>query len=302
VISNTPSPHPSSVHRSTYFIPAAKSETSISSSQISPTGQDLTDGDSLCVFQANKFDSECKRLRSLQQLSEALIPGRKAVALRRMVYATETNVTTTAALARSLTYLARCLKDIHVDSHLTGARVSAELGAVLAESVELYKLVFKEDKACRIDLATALYNLSVRQSEPVSQKTNPFNKSSLRSNNLVAALTAAEEAVHHFTVLEREDPDAYGMDLANALLNTSFILSDTKNHEKALTISRKAVMLAYRFTSTDPHTQERARNIRTLHKALMRVSYCLDSLGRTEESQEAEMEANDVLKKPFFTS
>lgn len=293
-----------SIPRSTYFVRSAKSEASISASRATPTDEDLTEADSLCVLQANKFDSECKRLRSLKHLSEGLIPGRKAVALRRMVYATEKNVTTTAALARSLTYLARCLKDIHVDSHLTGTRVGAELAAVLSESVDLYKEAFKEDKACRIDLATALYNLSVRQSEPVvSQNTKRLNK---RSNklppNLVAALISAGEAVHHFTVLEREDPNAYGMDLAHALLNLSFILSDTGKDEKALTTSRKAVMLAYRFTSTDPHTEERARNIRALHKALLRVSSCLDNLGRIEEAHEAEMEANDVLKKPFFTS
>ncbi|KAJ3892111.1 hypothetical protein GG344DRAFT_46005, partial [Lentinula edodes] len=261
-------------------------------------------------IQANELDSECKRLRSHQHLSEALIPGRKAVALRRITYATDKSVTTTAALARSLTYLTRCLKDIHVDSHLAGNQVSAELTAVLSESIALYKLAFKEDKACRVDLATALYNLSVLQSEPPKPKfsgnssLNPnviLNNTIQRSRNLTSALAAAEEAVHHFTILEREDPDSFGMDLANALVNLSFILSDNGSHEEALSISRKAVMLAYRFNSTDPHTHERARNIRTLHKALTRVSFCLNNLGRIREAQEAEMEANDVLKKPFFT-
>ncbi|KAJ3883863.1 hypothetical protein F5051DRAFT_316828, partial [Lentinula edodes] len=261
-------------------------------------------------IQANELDSECKRLRSHQHLSEALIPGRKAVALRRITYATDKSVTTTAALARSLTYLTRCLKDIHVDSHLAGNQVSAELTAVLSESIALYKLAFKEDKACRVDLATALYNLSVLQSEPPKPKfsgNSSFNPNVIldntiqRSRNLTSALAAAEEAVHHFTILEREDPDAFGMDLANALVNLSFILSDNGSHEEALSISRKAVMLAYRFNSTDPHTHERARNIRTLHKALTRVSFCLNNLGRIREAQEAEMEANDVLKRPFFT-
>ncbi|KAJ3865362.1 hypothetical protein EV359DRAFT_38929, partial [Lentinula novae-zelandiae] len=261
-------------------------------------------------YQANELDSECKRLRSHQHLSEALIPGRKAVALRRITYATDKSVTTTAALARSLTYLTRCLKDIHVDSHLAGTQVSAELTAVLSESIALYKLAFKEDKACRVDLATALYNLSVLQSEPPKPKFSGssslypnviFNNTIQRSRNLTSALAAAEEAVHHFTILEREDPDAFGMDLANALVNLSFIHSDNGSHEEALSISRKAVMLAYRFNSTDPHTHERARNIRTLHKALTRVSFCLYNLGRIREAQEAEMEANDVLKRPFFT-
>ncbi|KIK67907.1 hypothetical protein GYMLUDRAFT_54632 [Collybiopsis luxurians FD-317 M1] len=294
--------------RSISFLPSMKSESSISS--LPPINQDLSRTGSVYEVQANELDSECKRLRSLKHPSEALIPGRKAVALRRRVYASNRNVSTAAALARSLTYLARCLKDIHVDSHLTGNKVSAELTAVLSESVELYKAAFKEDKACRVDLATALYNLSVRQSEPASQKPISSSLTSLntaisfheiqRSKKLTAALAAAEEAVHHFTVLEREDPDAFGMDLANALLNLSFVLSDTGNNEKALMISRKAVMLSYRLPL--PHTQERVRNTRTLHKALMRVSYCLDSLGRVEEAREAEIEANDVLKKPFFTS
>ncbi|KAJ4479391.1 hypothetical protein J3R30DRAFT_3289016, partial [Lentinula aciculospora] len=290
------------------FLPSIKSASSGNSTVQSSIN--AVDINSLHEYQANKLDSECKRLRSLKHLSEALIPGRKAVALRRMVFAADQNVTATAALARSLTYLARCLKDIHVDSHFTGNKVSAELATVLSESVELYKMAFKEDKACRIDLATALYNLSVRQSEPL--KINPSSNSSLNTHialnkihkswNLTSALAAAEEAVHHFTILEREDPDAFGMDLANALLNFSFILSDVESHEEALTISRKAVMLAYRFTSTDPHTQERARNIRTLHKALMRLSSCLDYLGRFHEAQEAEIEANDVLKKPFYAT
>ncbi|KAJ3854547.1 hypothetical protein EV368DRAFT_36582, partial [Lentinula lateritia] len=258
-------------------------------------------------IQANELDSECKRLRSHQHLSEALIPGRKAVVLRRMTYATDKSVTTTAALARSLTYLTRCLKDIHVDSHFAGTQVSAELTAVLSESIALYKLAFKEDKACRVDLATALYNLSVLQSEPPKPEfsgnpsLNPNVMRNQRSRNLTSALAGAEEAVHHFAILERGDPDAFGMDLANALVNLSFILSDNGSHEQALSISRKAVMLAYRFNSTDPHTHERARNIRTLHKALTRVSVCLYNLGRIREAQEAEMEANDVLKRPFFT-
>ncbi|KAF9075419.1 hypothetical protein BDP27DRAFT_1257114 [Rhodocollybia butyracea] len=289
--------------RSTGSLPIVKSDLSVSPSlKISEVG-------SLCDFQADKFECECKHLRSLKHPSEALIPGRKAVNLRRMAYTRDKNVNTTAALARSLTYLARCLKDVHVDSQLTGRKVSTELITVLSESVELYKAVFNDDKACRMDLATALYNLSVRQSEPIAQKTTsttlkthvPFNRFR-RSNNLAAALEAAEDAVHHFSILEREDPDGFGMDLANALLNLSFILSDTENHEKALTDARRAVMLAYRFTSTDPHTQERARNVRTLHKALMRVSNCLDNLGRVEDALEAETEANDVLKKPFFVT
>ncbi|KAF8826950.1 hypothetical protein HHX47_DHR5000878 [Lentinula edodes] len=282
------------------FLSSLKSENSVTSMS----------ANSRYEYQANELDSECKRLRSHQYLSEALIPGRKAVALRRITYATDKSVTTTAALARSLTYLTRCLKDIHVDSHLAGTQVSAELTAVLSESIALYKLAFKEDKACRVDLATALYNLSVLQSEPPKPKFsgnssfNPnviLNSTIQRSRNLTAALAAAEEAVHHFTILEREDPDAFGMDLANALVNLSFILSDNGSHEEALSISRKAVMLAYRFNSTDPHTHERARNIRTLHKALTRVSFCLYNLGRIREAQEAEMEANDVLKRPFFT-
>ncbi|KAH7876915.1 uncharacterized protein C8R40DRAFT_81428 [Lentinula edodes] len=282
------------------FLSSLKSENSVTSMSANPRYE----------YQANELDSECKRLRSHQHLSEALIPGRKAVALRRITYATDKSVTTTAALARSLTYLTRCLKDIHVDSHLAGTQVSAELTAVLSESIALYKLAFKEDKACRVDLATALYNLSVLQSEPPKPKfsgnssLNPnviLNNTIQRSRNLTSALAAAEEAVHHFTILEREDPDAFGMDLANALVNLSFILSDNGSHEEALSISRKAVMLAYRFNSTDPHTHERVRNIRTLHKALTRVSFCLYNLGRIREAQEAEMEANDVLKRPFFT-
>ncbi|KAJ3907672.1 hypothetical protein F5879DRAFT_489818 [Lentinula edodes] len=266
------------------FLSSLKSENSVTSMS----------ANSRYEYQANELDSEC----------------RKAVALRRITYAMDKSVTTTAALARSLTYLTRCLKDIHVDSHLAGTQVSAELTAVLSESIALYKLAFKEDKACRVDLATALYNLSVLQSEPPKPKFsgnssfNPnviLNSTIQRSRNLTAALAAAEEAVHHFTILEREDPDAFGMDLANALVNLSFILSDNGSHEEALSISRKAVMLAYRFNSTDPHTHERARNIRTLHKALTRVSFCLYNLGRIREAQEAEMEANDVLKRPFFT-
>jgi tetratricopeptide (TPR) repeat protein len=293
--------------RSTGFLPTAKSDMTTSSIHI-PLGQDLGKTSSLYEIHASTLDSECKRLRSLKHLSEALIPGRNAVALRRRVYATDRNVTAVTALARSLTYLARCLKDIHVDSHFTGSKVSVELRAVLLESVELYKTAFGKDKACRVDLATALYSLSALLSEPES-RTSPsapslnthisFNEIQ-RSKKLDAALSAAEEAVHHFTVLEKEDPDAFGMDLANALLNLSFVLSDTGGHERALTISRKAVMLSYRLPL--PHTQERARNIRTLHKALMRVSYCLDNLGRVEEAQEAENEANDVLRKPWFAT
>ncbi|KAJ3778994.1 hypothetical protein FB446DRAFT_270204 [Lentinula raphanica] len=268
--------------------------------------------DSLYESQANELDSECRRLRSIKHSSEALIPGRKAVSLRRKVHAADKSVAATAALARSLTYLARCLKDIHVDSHLTGTKVSVELMAVLSESVVLYKVAFKEDTACRIDLATALYNLSVRQSEPPKISSSHSSllgtqiilkiSKSRRLHSLTPALAAAEEAVHHFTVLEREDPDAFGMDLANALLNLSFILTDVESHETALTIARKAVMLAYRLHSTEPHTQERARCIRTLHKSLMRVSCCLDNLGRVGEAQDAESEANDVLKKPFFVN
>ncbi|KAJ4491908.1 hypothetical protein C8J55DRAFT_556194 [Lentinula edodes] len=281
------------------FLSSLKSENSVTSMS----------AQSRYEYQANELDSECKRLRSHQHLSEALIPGRKAVVLRRLTYATDKSVTTTAALARSLTYLTRCLKDIHVDSRLAGTQISVELTAVLSESIALYKLAFKEDKACRVDLATALYNLSVLQSEPPKPKfsgnssLNPnviLNNTIQRSRDLTSALAAAEEAVHHFTILEREDPDAFGMDLANALVNLSFILSDNGSHEEALSISRKAVMLAYRFNSTDPHTHERARNIRTLHKALTRVSFCLYNLGRIREAQEAEMEANDVLKRPFF--
>ncbi|KAJ3754401.1 hypothetical protein EV360DRAFT_51716, partial [Lentinula raphanica] len=288
------------------------SDSSTNKRSASTTIQPSINADSLYESQANELDSECRRLRSIKHSSEALIPGRKAVSLRRKVHAADKSVAATAALARSLTYLARCLKDIHVDSHLTGTKVSVELMAVLSESVVLYKVAFKEDTACRIDLATALYNLSVRQSEPPKISSSHSSllgtqiilkiSKSRRLHSLTPALAAAEEAVHHFTVLEREDPDAFGMDLANALLNLSFILTDVENHETALTIARKAVMLAYRLHSTEPHTQERARCIRTLHKSLIRVSCCLDNLGRVGEAQEAESEANDVLKKPFFVN
>ncbi|KAF5390539.1 hypothetical protein D9757_002598 [Collybiopsis confluens] len=292
--------------RSTGFLPTMKSDASASSLPLS-INHELPSSESLCELQASKLESECKRLRSLKHPSEGLIPGRKAVALRRRVHSLNGNVTTGLALARSLTYLARCLKDVHVDSRLSpaGTPISAELTRVLSESVQFYKTVLEDDKGCRVDLATALYDLSVRLSEPVWQKptsTNPqisFHEIQ-RSKNLAAALISAEEAVHHFQVAEREEADGFGMDLANALLNLSFILSDTGNYEKALIISRKAVMLSYRLPL--PHTEERVRNIRTLHKALMRVSYCLESLGRVAEAQEAESEANDVLRKPFYTS
>ncbi|THU87945.1 hypothetical protein K435DRAFT_969691 [Dendrothele bispora CBS 962.96] len=289
--------------------------------------------------QAHDYDTECRRLRSLQHHNEALIAARNAVALRRTILSMNRDYKNVTALARSLMYVGRCLRDLLVDSRVSSSptkqsprkgenyeaerrKAGSELVKIWEECVELYREAFREDKSLRVELATVLYNLSAKLSEPTHgelpsssiQTTAMTSMTSLNSRDaalsrkrvheldLETALDGAEEAVHHFTVLECENPEISSMDLANAQLNLSFILSDLGRSDKALAIARKAVILSYRLTSADPHTQERVRIIRTLHKSLMRVSFCLKDLGKKEEAMEAQMEADDVLKKPFFVS
>ncbi|KAF5354408.1 hypothetical protein D9758_010788 [Tetrapyrgos nigripes] len=277
--------------------------------------------------QANDYDTECRRLRSLKHTNEALTAARNAVRLRRSIICTIRDIKNVTALARSLTYMGRCLRDLYTDSKaeitvnkkgsFEAERIGQELTRVWTECAELYKEAFLQDKSLRTELATVLYNLSAKLSEPsltgrvnhhgpMTSVTSLNNRDAALSRerahelDLETALDAAEEAVHHFTVLERDEPETYTMDLANAQLNLSFILSDLGRHSKALTVARKGVILAYRLTSTDPHTQERVRIMRTLHKSLMRVSYCLRDLGKNREADEAEMEAKEALRKQFF--
>ncbi|KAK7472191.1 hypothetical protein VKT23_000313 [Stygiomarasmius scandens] len=286
--------------------------------------------------QANDLDAECRRLRSLHHPSEALTVARNAVNLRRAILAMNHDCKNITALARSLMYVGRCLRDLYVGNK-TGSppgrirrtnshgaeKLGEELLSIWTECAELYREAFREDKSLRVELATVLYNLSAKLSQPTHGElpdasvtappmTAMTSVSSLGSRDaalsrnraheldLEAALDAAEEAVHHFTVLEHDEPEMYSMDLANAQLNLSFILSDLSRGDKALAVARKAVILSYRLTLTDPHTEGRVRIMRTLHKSLMRVSYCLRDLGKKHEAAEAEAEANGVMKAPFF--
>ncbi|KAK7039026.1 hypothetical protein VNI00_010418 [Paramarasmius palmivorus] len=271
--------------------------------------------------QADDLDAEHRRLRSHNFPTEAMIAARKAVGLRRIIVSLDENARTTGALANSLTHVARCLKDLDV-SHRLGTishHHERELLNILSESVALYREAFRAETSFRLELGNALYNLSVCLAEAWTNRKaarsvgGGLNMPSLPGHyrvkelngdtSLMAALDAAHEAVHHFSVLENEEPELYGFNLANALLNQSFILSDLGKGEKALGTARRAVALAGQFLTSLEELpgerrdafEERAKRAKVLHKAWMRVSYCLEYLGRREESAEAEQEANRVL-------
>ena len=190
------------------------------------------------------------------------------------------------------------------------------------ECVRLYKEAFRADNTFRLDLAMALYNLSIRYVDSWTKRRAPQSVCNVRrvvgvtvldpntlkgDANLAAALDVANESVHHFEILENEEPELYGTELANALLNLSFILTDLGRNERALGTARRAVALCYQYAESldqhrvmanaSEHNEERMKRAHILHKALMRVSWCLEYLGRKEESAEAELEAHSVLKK-----
>ncbi|KAG7091348.1 hypothetical protein E1B28_010390 [Marasmius oreades] len=272
--------------------------------------------------QADHLDSEYRRLRSLNFPSAAVIAARKAVAIRRIVWSMERSAANTADLARSLTYVGRSLRNLYCpDPHIgTSPRHHEEILTVLTECVRLYKDAFRADSTFRLDLAMALYNLSVRHADTWTKKAATrsvgsnlnLNKGVLGikdmtvGTSLAAALDAANEAVHHFEILENEEPELYGTELANALLNLSFILTDLGRNDRALGTARRAVALCYQYVESLEHSatlssvsgqnEERMKRDQILHKALMRVSWCLEYLGRREESAEAIFEANSVLK------
>ncbi|THU90672.1 hypothetical protein K435DRAFT_864111 [Dendrothele bispora CBS 962.96] len=263
--------------------------------------------------QAHDYDTECRRLRSLQHHNEALKAARNAVVLRRTILSMNHDYKNVTALARSLIHVGVCLGKLLVDfrspssptkqsprrggkSEAERRKVRSELVKVWEECVELYREAFRKDKSLRVELAAVLYNLSLKLSEPTHEE---LPSSSI---DLETALDGAEEAVDHFAILERDNPAIYSMDLANAQLNLSFILSYLGRSDKALAIARKAVTVSYRLTSAGPHTQERVMIIKTLHKSLIRVSFCLKDLGKKKEAMKAQMEADNVLKKPFFVS
>uniref|UniRef100_A0A0W0FQL4 Cytochrome p450 n=1 Tax=Moniliophthora roreri TaxID=221103 RepID=A0A0W0FQL4_MONRR len=253
--------------------------------------------------QADDLDSEYRKQRTLNFPSEAIIAARKAVGLRRVIVSMDKNARTTGALAKSLTYLARCLRDLNNSTYH-----ERELTSTLAESVARYKEAFRADTGFRLGLATALYNYSVCLAEKKTAHGLKYQiKESRGDMSLVAALDAAHESVHHFSILENEEPEMYGFDLANALLNLSFILSDLGKNDRALGTARRAVALSNQFVASldDPTVErnldvgleeEREKRIQVLHRTLMRVSYCLEFMGMMEESAEAEQEANQVLE------
>ncbi|KAK1230932.1 hypothetical protein PQX77_005963 [Marasmius sp. AFHP31] len=273
--------------------------------------------------QADNLDSEYRRLRSLNFPSAAVTAARKATAVRRIVCLMDRSAANVADLARSLTYVGRSLRDLYgLDSQLGRAeRHQEEIFTVLTECVRLYKEAFRIDNAFRLDLAMALYNLSIRHVESWTMKRAPQSACNVRRGgvtvgdlkamngdaNLAGALETANESVHHFEILENGEPELYGTELANALLNLSYILTDLGRNERALGTARRAVSLCYQYVeSLDQHSmmrnaseqnEERSKRTHMLHKTLMRVSWCLEYLGRKEESGEAELEARSVLKK-----
>ncbi|KAJ8076758.1 hypothetical protein PM082_001181 [Marasmius tenuissimus] len=273
--------------------------------------------------QADNLDSEYRRLRALNFPSAAVTAARKAIAFRRIVCSKDRSAANVADLARSLTYVGRGLRDLYgLDSQLGRAeRHQEEIFTVLTECVRLYKEAFRADNAFRLDLAMALYNLSIRHVESWTKKRAPQSVCDARRGgvtvgdlkvmngdaNLAGALEAANESVHHFQILENEEPELYGTELANALLNLSYILTDLGRNVGALRTARRAVSLCYQYVeSLDQHSgmrsvseqnEERSKRTHMLHKTLMRVSWCLEYLGRKEESGEAELEAHTVLKK-----
>ncbi|KAF9262630.1 hypothetical protein L218DRAFT_929063 [Marasmius fiardii PR-910] len=265
--------------------------------------------------QADHLDSEYRRLRSLNFPSAAIDAARKAAAIRRIVCSMERSAANTGDLARSLTYVGRGLRDLYCpDPHIgTSPRHQEEILTVLTECVRLYKDAFRSDNKFRVDLAMALYNLSTRHADTWAKRAatrsvgNGLNmvgfKEVKSDTSIAAALDTANEAVHHFEILENEEPELYGTELANALFNLSFILTDLGRHERALGTARRAVSLCYQFVeslemsgSVSGQNEERMRRTQILHKALMRVSWCLEYLGRREESTEARLEADSVLK------
>lgn len=97
---------------------------------------------------------------------------------------------------------------------------------------------------------------------------------------LSAAAGTAEEALAHFKVLHRTAPQSSRVNMVNAHLNLSFILSDLERYERALVVAQRAVEMCYVMD-----------DLQFLDRALMRVSNCYIHLGRYKEAQEADEEA-----------
>ncbi|KAL0572299.1 hypothetical protein V5O48_009665 [Marasmius crinis-equi] len=273
--------------------------------------------------QADHLDSEYRRLRSLNFPSAAVTAARKAAAVRRIVCSMERSSVNVGDLARSLTYVGRSLRDLYTPDLRLGRdeRHQEEMFTIMTECVRLYKEAFRADISFRLDLAMALYNLSIRHVEIWTKKTAAQSagniihrrgavaivdvKAKNGNASIAAALDAANEAVHHFEILENGEPELYGTELANALLNLSYILTDLGRNERALGTARRAVSLCYQYVESldgsatgnvSNPDEERNKRLHILHKALMRVSWCLEYLGRKEESAEAGFEAHEVLK------
>ncbi|EEB90218.1 hypothetical protein MPER_11603 [Moniliophthora perniciosa FA553] len=251
--------------------------------------------------QADDFDSDYRKQRILNFPYDAITAARKAVGLRRVIVSMDKNARTTGALAKSLTYVARCLRDLNKNTPYH----EQELRSALKESVARYREAFRADTGFRLGLAIALYNYSVYLAEKKTARGLNYQTKETRAGitSLVEALEAAHESVHHLSILENEEPEMYGYDLANALLNLSFILSDLGKNATALQTARRAVALSNQFVASlddrNPDVglrEERAKRVQVLHRTWMRVSYCLEDMGMIEEAAEAEQEAFQVLE------
>ena len=104
---------------------------------------------------AENLDEEYRRIRDQDSPAKALAPARRAMYIRRLLYSLDDNVSNTSALARSMTYVTRSLKE--------AAAAGEDLGEsleILKETCQLYRALTSHDDKYRANLASSLYNLS----------------------------------------------------------------------------------------------------------------------------------------------
>jgi hypothetical protein len=219
---------------------------------------------------AQKLDDECKNLRNRNLSVEALAPARRAMYIRRLVYSLDDSIANTAALARSMTYVSRCLKDVDTLGSDMG-----EYLEILKETCQLYRVLCAHDEKYRPNLASSLYQLSMRHDDIGLKRKD--------TASLMAACHAAEESMKSFLILYRHHPTKYAVHLTNSYLNLSFISTDLGHLDRALHFAQLGVQQAYTL-------EDRM----VLHKALLRLSNCYADVGYKADAKIAEEEARNV--------
>ncbi|KAJ7584654.1 hypothetical protein C8J56DRAFT_154925 [Mycena floridula] len=216
---------------------------------------------------AEKLETDFRWYRGEKRFDEALHFARKALLLRQAMYdADQDSSDKKVALAQAFVNISLIPAITLGNSDLD--RGLEELCRVLRSSARLYRQLCKESdfKKYRIEQASALHNLS-----------NSMNEAAGRLKDITghrnAARIAERSAISYFTGLNDEDPKKYGTRLAQACLNLSYILTDCKEDDLALSRAFQAQQLCSRLQPGD------------IHKSyFVRVSKCLRNVGRSAEA------------------